>query len=72
MNEDGSYANEKEPDARAALAETIASVAADYVLRREVLGDPSMYRDVDMVIQKRITLTNRYLKMLIEGFRGSQ
>lgn len=72
LNEDGSYANEKEPDARAALAETIASVAADYVLRREVLSDPSMYRDVDMVIQKRITLTNRYLKMLIEGFRGSQ
>ena len=72
LNDDGSYSNEHAPDSKAALAETIASVAADYVLRREVLSDPSMYRDVDMVIQKRTTLTHRYLKMLIEGLRGSQ
>ena len=72
INDDGSYSNEHSPDTKAALAETIASVAADYVLRREVLSDPSMYRDVDMVIQKRTTLTHRYLKMLIEGLRGSQ
>ena len=72
LNEDGTYANEHEPDTKAALAETIASIAADYVLRREVLSDPSMYRDVDMVIQKRTSLVHRYLKMLIEGLRGSQ
>jgi hypothetical protein len=72
LNDDGSYSNEHAPDTKAALAETIASIAADYVLRREVLSDPSMYRDVDMVIQKRTTLTHRYLKMLIEGLRGSQ
>ena len=72
LNEDGTYANEHAPDAKAALAETIASIAADYVLRREVLNDPNMYRDVDMVIQKRTSLVHRYLKMLIEGLRGSQ
>ena len=72
LNEDGTYANEHAPDTQAALAETIASIAADYVLRREVLNEPNMYRDVDMVIQKRTSLTHRYLKMLIEGLRGSQ
>lgn len=72
LNEDGAYTNEHEPDTKAALAETIASIAADYVLRREVLSDPSMYRDVDMVIQKRTSLVHRYLKMLVAGLRGSQ
>jgi hypothetical protein len=72
LNDDGTYANEHSPDTQAALAETIASIAADYVLRREVLNEPNMYRDVDMVIQKRTSLAHRYLKMLIEGLRGSQ
>ena len=72
LNQDGTYANEHAPDTQAALAETIASIAADYVLRREVLNEPNMYRDVDMVIQKRTSLVHRYLKMLIEGLRGSQ
>lgn len=72
LNEDGTYANEDAPNTKAALAETIASIAADYVLRHEVLNDPNMYQDVDMVIQKRTSLVHRYLKMLIEGLRGSQ
>jgi len=72
LNADGTYSNEHAPETKAALAETIASIAADYVLRREVLNDPNMYRDVDMVIQKRTTLVHRYLRILIEGLRGSQ
>ena len=71
LNEDGSYEREHEPAARAALNEAIASVAADFVLRKEVLSEPTMYKDVDNVIQKRTLLAHRYLKILVELFRAS-
>ena len=71
LNEDGSYEHEHEPAARAALNEAIASVAADFVLRKEVLSEPTMYKDVDNVIQKRTLLAHRYLKIFVELFRAS-
>lgn len=63
--EDGSYTREQEPDFKAALVEVMASVAADFVLRRDVAVDPTMYRDIDMIVQKRNQLVSRYLRPLI-------
>lgn len=70
LNADDSYQGESRPEARGALAETIASVAADFVLQHEVRSDPSMYQDADKVLQKRTTLVHRYLKMLVEAVNG--
>ncbi len=63
--DDGSYTREQEPDSKAALVEVMASVAADFVLRRDVAVDPTMYRDIDMIVQKRNQLVSRYLRPLI-------
>jgi len=63
--DDGSYTREQEPETKATLVEVMASVAADFVLRRDVAIDPTMYRDIDMIVQKRNQLVARYLRPLI-------
>jgi hypothetical protein len=68
--EDGSYTREQEPAAKAALVEVIASVASDFVLRKEVSADPAVYRDIDMIVQKRNQLVYRYIRPLLASIHG--
>ena len=68
--EDGSYTREQEPAAKAALVEAIASVASDFVLRKEVSADPAVYRDIDMIVQKRNQLVYRYIRPLLASIHG--
>jgi hypothetical protein len=66
---DNSYSGEQTPEARAALAETVASVIADYMCRRDRERDPSAYADLDMVQSQRAHFVSRYLRRLVEGLR---
>lgn len=61
----GSYRDESSPAARAALAECLASIVADYVARRDSQRDPSAYSDIDMIIERRSHFVSRYLPCLI-------
>jgi hypothetical protein len=63
---DGSYERDGQPDARAVLAETVASIITDYVLNKEAVRNPTFYDDVAKVLQKRLVINHRYLKIAVE------
>lgn len=69
---DGSYEHDGEKDARAVLAETVATVITDFVLTKEVLRDPTQYTDVDKVIQKRLGINHKYLRIAVEVLNASE
>jgi hypothetical protein len=67
---DVSFTRDKELDARVAMIEVIASVAADFALARKVKKDPNLYSDVDEIIFERQRITDRYLRILMQGLDG--
>lgn len=66
-NQDGSYVNEEQPDTQAVLAEIMASVAADHIIRVQAKRDPTRFPDVDQMIFSRTSLLVRYLRVLQQG-----
>lgn len=66
-NQDGSYAHEELPETQAVLAEIMASVAADHIIRMQAKRDPSRFPDVDQMIFSRTSLLVRYLRVLQQG-----
>lgn len=60
----GSFQHEQEPHVRIALAETIASVIADWLLAHEASRYPHDFRDVDAVVVHRNKSVERYLPPL--------
>ena len=67
---DGSYERDGQPDARAVLAEAVASIITDYVLNKEATKNPTFYDDVAKVLQNRLMIHHRYLKLAIEVLNG--
>lgn len=67
---DGSYERDGHPDARAVLAEAVASIITDYVLNKEATKNPTFYDDVAKVLQNRLMIHHRYLKLAIEVLNG--
>jgi hypothetical protein len=66
-NSDGSYVNEEQPDTQAVLAEIMAAVAADHIIRVQAKRDPTRFPDVDQMIFNRTSLLVRYLRVLQQG-----
>jgi len=66
-NLDGSYVNEEQPDTQAVLAEIMASVAADHIIRVQAKRDPTRFPDVDQMIFSRTSFLVRYLRVLQQG-----
>ena len=60
----GSFQNEHEPHVRIALAETIASVIADWLLAHEASRYPHDFRDTDAMVVHRNKSVERYLPPL--------
>lgn len=63
------YRDGESPTARAVLAECIASVASDYIVRRDSERDPSAYGDIDMVMQQRSRFIAKYLPCLMQALK---
>jgi hypothetical protein len=72
LQSDGSYARDTELDTLVVIAEIMASVAGDHVLITKVTKDPSMYRDIDLIVYERTKLVDRYLRILMEGLRATR
>jgi hypothetical protein len=70
LRTDGTYANERQAAARAVLAEAISAVVSDFVLRIDVDREPSLYSDVDMILQRRNSLFHRYIQLLVKVLRA--
>lgn len=70
LKDDGTYSRDRELDARVAIIETMASVAADYSLAKKVKRDPGMYSDVDAIIFERQKIVDRYLRIMLQGLNG--
>ena len=64
LRADGTYTNERQPATRAVLGEAIAAVVSDYILRIDIEREPSLYSDVDMILQRRNSLFLRYIQLL--------
>lgn len=69
LRTDGTYVNERQAAARAVLGESIAAVVSDFVLRIDIEKEPSLYSDVDMILQRRNTLFLRYIPLLVRALR---
>jgi len=67
LRADGTYTNERQPAARAVLGEAIAAVVSDFVLRIDIEREPSLYSDVDMILQRRNSLFLRYIQLLVRA-----
>jgi len=66
---DGSFSGETEVTSRVVLAEIIASIATEFVMRTDAEREPNRYSDIDMSIQQRTTYVTRYLKVLVHAFQ---
>jgi hypothetical protein len=66
-NHEGVYVNEEQPDTQAVLAEIMASVAADHIIRVQAKRDPTRFPDVDQMIFSRTSFLVRYLRVLQQG-----
>lgn len=69
LRADGTYVNERQAAARAVLGEAIAAVVSDFVLRIDIDREPSLYSDVDMILQRRNSLFLRYIQLLVRALR---
>jgi len=69
LRTDGTYVNERQAAARAVLGESIAAVVSDFVLRIDIEKEPSLYSDVDMILQRRNSLFLRYIPLLVRALR---
>ena len=69
LRTDGTYSNERQAASRAVLGEAIAAVVSDFVLRIDIEREPSLYSDVDMILQRRNSLFLRYIQLLVRALR---
>lgn len=69
---DGSYSNENDPQTQAVMAEIMASVASDHVIRRQAERDPGRFATLDQTLFERTKILDRYLRILLEGLRQSE
>lgn len=70
LKRDGSFSGEHEANTRAVLAECVASVLSEFVVRENAENDPVNYGDIDMMIQQRTKYVTKYLEVLVDGLRG--
>lgn len=69
---DGSYSRENESETQAVIAEVMASVATDHVIRRQAERDPSRFLSLDLTLFQRTQILDRYLRILLEGLRQGE
>lgn len=69
---DGSFSRENEPETQAVIAEVMAAVATDHVIRRQAERDPSRFSSLDLALFKRTQILDRYLRILLEGLRQGE
>jgi len=69
IRKDGSYERDTELDTLAVIAEVMALVASDHVLKIKVNRNPSFFQDIDKILYERMKLVDRYLRILLEGLR---
>jgi hypothetical protein len=54
------------------MAEIMASVASDHVIRRQAERDPGRFATLDQTLFERTKILDRYLRILLEGLRQSE
>jgi len=69
---DGSYSRENEVETQAVIAEIMAAVATDHVIRRQAERDPSRFSSLDLTLFQRTQILDRYLRILLEGLRQGE
>lgn len=69
---DGSYSREDEVETKAVIAEIMAAVATDHVIRRQAERDPSRFSSLDHTLFQRTKILDRYLRILLEGLRQGE